>query len=76
MPSVRTVRAECNDCEGSGWVSCHACKGRGEQVRTCNLGHDHATPCPVCSTGRFRGELPCRGCRGTGRIEREEVVTP
>ena len=48
----------CAECQGKGWVELSF--PRMDEARICGLCH---------GTGTTSLNTPCRGCRGTGRIE-------
>jgi molecular chaperone DnaJ len=73
-------RERCGDCGGTGAAtgtapeSCKQCRGTGQVVHRQGF-FTLQTTCPVC---RGEGKVitnPCRGCTGTGVIQRESTIT-
>ncbi len=78
--------ATCPSCHGSGALggaqaeTCAACKGTGRVTTSRRQEKEHVliqqiSACPAC---HGRGSIikdPCRECRGSGEVEREEVLT-
>jgi len=74
----------CTTCEGLGYdkskglVTCQVCQGRGEikeQKRSFFGNFAQVKACPTC-TGRGQvPELPCKTCKGAGRISGMKDIT-
>lgn len=59
--------------EGSKVKTCPTCGGRG-QVLTSRGIFSIAQTCPACEGAGRVIEKPCRGCRGSGRIEKSSKI--
>ncbi|TVR33081.1 MAG: molecular chaperone DnaJ [Spirochaetaceae bacterium] len=71
--------ATCEDCKGvgsesgSGRKTCTSCGGAG-QVRRSSGFFSIASTCPACNGEGSIIENPCRKCRGSGVIEKQQRV--
>lgn len=72
--------AKCDDCQGSGVpagakvTTCEVCKGAGQvmSVQRTMLGAiQMQTICQACGGEGKKSSDHCKGCRGTGRVERQ-----
>ncbi|TVQ39358.1 MAG: molecular chaperone DnaJ [Spirochaetaceae bacterium] len=71
--------ATCDACNGSGAESgsgrktCQTCGGAG-QVRRSSGFFSIASACPACNGEGFVIENPCRKCRGSGLLQKQQRV--
>lgn len=77
---IRVPRMEtCETCTGTGAASgssmdtCQQCQGSG-QVRMSQGFFSIAQTCPVCHGAGKKISNPCRGCNGTGRVQKERKI--
>ncbi len=79
-----TTLGTCSECDGSGAAPgtfptrCSDCGGTGEirNVRRTMLGNVMtASTCPRCGGAGQEIAMPCRGCRGRGRVEVTDTLT-
>jgi molecular chaperone DnaJ len=73
-------RVECDSCDGSGAEpgtspsACPDCNGRGQVIHAQGFFRVQTT-CPRC---RGRGQIiqsPCKGCSGSGAVQKESTLT-
>ncbi len=73
------VSAVCDDCDGSGATpgtgtrGCTTCGGHG-QVRAQQGFFMVERTCPSCNGAGQVIEVPCRACRGEGRVDRRKTL--
>ena len=83
MPVIR--QTDCIKCKGTGaelgsqLKQCGACSGSGQIVST-SKKHKQSpfqqiTSCPVCFGKGMEIKCPCRECEGSGKINKEELLT-
>ena len=74
----------CDSCDGSGAAAgserrkCPTCAGYGQVEQTGGLGGLFGRMVTTCPNCQGRGSLivkPCGPCRGSGRVQKERVVT-
>ena len=63
------ARRRCEACQGTGHIT-HSLRGEGQPVLIQRI-----TPCPACYGRGSLIDHPCKTCRGTGTIAREETLT-
>ena len=66
---VTLSQVACTRCNGTGWVSCPDCKGRGIYRQGTALWTQRSV-CPKCVGKGVLGK--CELCSGTGRIEKPD----
>ena len=61
------IRAECDECEGTGRIACDTCHGDGATTCECDsCGHEHDRECRDCDGD---GTWICEECLGFGCTE-------
>ena len=70
LPPDDPTRQWCEDCEGSGQLSCEECGGDGTRNFTCDRGYDHEEDCDCCDCGL----VECGFCEGTGMVINEDFL--